>query len=722
MRLRDHQIEALAAIEAAAAAGEQRMTVVSACGTGKTLIAQQAAQRVAPHGAALVLMPTKALVTQTGHRGLALGVCSLSQTESGLSPSEGVMTRYPRAIARAMRVGGPVTVFATYDSLHHIQDAHDFHGLAPWDLVIADEAHRTCSAFGDGWGTIHDDAAVPAKIRLYMTATPRVWDTTAPDELVPFMERIPLATMDHREIFGPTVFELGMAEAIERGILADYQVVMPIVDDEDLHSILAERRPGTSAHHDRLRNAALQIAVLRAIAENGLRRVLVFHNRVALAEAFAASLPTTALEVGGELRIENLWSQAIHSQQSADWRRDLLDDFADPGRACAVLSNVRVLNEGVDMPDVDAVVFGAPRYSVIDAVQAIGRGLRQPPGARKKTTLVIPVYLRRGADVADLLEDSAFANLVTLLQALRSHDESFMDRIALPARSRSATAAGRRAIHYARPERAAQLARALGLELTVPAIGTWEQAHAAAAAYRTISGHLDVPTDYTDPDGFALGECLANFRLRLLLDRLPAEQKQVLDQLGMLWTAPAPTFESMLEHARAWAAVHGHLLVPVKEDIGGHRLGRWLATQRRKANTGRLPDSHQRQLEAIDPHWNTSWPQDWQRKYLRAKALVHATGWRFSSHSYNHASREDRAIMDWISKQRLKFFGLEEGQQDLLLQLGIPPLPDGVYYDSSYDPERHAFYGGLGHAAVALFMSRDGGCTRVWEAPGSTVG
>ncbi|MFE7029124.1 Helicase associated domain protein [Streptomyces sp. NPDC057621] len=715
MELREHQVEALAAIKKAATAGEQRMTVVSACGSGKTLVAQQAAQSLAGQGSVLVLMPTKALVTQTirrwreaGRAGLALGVCSLRQRESGLSPGEAVMTRYPRAIARALRVGGPVTVFATYGSLHHIQDAHELHGLAPWDLVVVDEAHRTCSAFGDGWGTVHDDAAIPAKIRLYMTATPRIWAAPAAAELLPFLQRAPLATMDHREIFGPTVFELGMAAAIGRGILADYQVVMPIVDedDTDLHAILAARRPATTAHHDGLRNAAIQVALLRAIAEHRLRRVLVFHNRVVLAEAFAASLPVTALEVGEELSIENLWSRAIHSQQPGEARRDLLDDFAGPDRACAVLSNVRVLNEGVDMPDVDAVVFAAPRYSIIDAIQAVGRGLRQPPGGRKKTTLVFPVYLRRGADLADLLESSAFANLITLLQALRAHDESFMDRIALPARSQAHPLKTTRALHYAQPERAAQLARALGLEITLPAIGTWALAHASALRYRTGFGHLDVPADYTDPGGFALGECLASLRLRRLLGRLPAEQEQALDALGMLWIAPAQTFDSMLARARTWAAAHGHLIVPVKADLGGHRLGRWLATQRRKAATGRLSAAHQQALESIDPYWNPPWPQEWQGKYARAKALVDATGWRFNSPSSSPAGREDRVSMDWINKQRLKFFGLQEGQQDLLLKLGIPPLPDGVYYDSSYDPERHAFYGGLGH--VAAFLAREG--------------
>ncbi|MGW1787654.1 Helicase associated domain protein [Streptomyces tubercidicus] len=713
MELREHQVEALAAIQAAAAAGEKRMTVVSACGTGKTLVAQQAAQRLAPQGTVLVLMPTKALVTQTirrwreaGTRGLALGVCSLSQTESGLAPAEAVLCRgprSPRAIAQAARTTGPVTVFSTYGSLHHTCDAHDLYGLPPWDLVIIDEAHRTCSAFGDGWGTIHDDAAVPAKIRLYMTATPRVWAAPARNELLPFMERVPLATMDHREIFGPTVFELGMAEAIERGILADYQVVMPIVDDADLHHILAARRPANTAHHGGLRNAAIQVAVLRAIAEHGLRRVLVFHNRVRLAEAFAESLPTTAQEAGEQLCIDGLWSQAIHGEQSGDWRRDLLEDFADPDRACAMLSNVRVLNEGVDMPDVDSVVFAAPRYSIIDAIQAIGRGLRQPPGAGKKTTLVVPVYLRQGLSTTDLLKGSAFENLLTLLQALRAHDNSFMDRIALPTRTNGGRAPARTTF-YARPERAAQLAHALGLEITVPAIGTWEESHASAHRYRTAFGHLDVPADYTDPGGFALGECLTNLRLRHLLGRLPTEHKQALDALGMMWATPARTFQSMLEHARAWAGVHGHLYVPVKEEIGGHPLGSWLAAQRRKAKTGRLPHEHGQALDAIDPDWNPP-RTEWHRRYIRARTLVATTCWEPALPSTSPIG-EHRAIVNWVVTQRLTFFQLQPRQQELLIDLGIPPLPGGMYSDRAYDPQRHAFYAALGHAAA--FLNREG--------------
>lgn len=725
MKLREHQEQALSAITAAAATGLRRMTVAAACGSGKTLIAQQAAQHLAPQGAVLVLLPTKALLTQTARRwreagrpGPALGVCSLTQAQSGLVPGEAVMTRTPHKIARTLRTSGPVTVFCTYGSLHRIQRAHEQHHLPAWDLVVADEAHRTCSAFGNGWGTVHDDHAIPAKIRLYMTATPRIWGAAAPadrDDLP--MERAPLATMDHTEIFGPTVYTLGMAEAIERGILADYQVLLPVVDTDapDLHSILSARRRGTTAHHDGVRNGAVQVAVLRAIAEHGLRRVLVFHNRVALADAFARSLPDTARQVPAPLHIADLWARVIHARQSGPERRDLLEDFGAPDRTCKILSNVRVLNEGVDLPDVDGVVFIDPRSSIIDAIQAIGRGLRQPPGAGKKTTLVIPVYLHAGTDPADLLRASAFAGMLTLLQALRAHDETFMDRIALPARAPGSALAAQRSTFFAQPERAAQLAHVLGLKITLPAIGSWDTALVAAARYHATFGDLDVPLGYVTDQDFALGQWLASIRLRHLLGRrLPPERRRILDALGFSWITSRATGSmvcaTMLARAQSWAHHHGHLTVPVKDKTGGHRLGAWLARLRRHAAAGRLPAEQQRALQAIDPHWNPPWPQTWQRRYHHAASVLAADAADSSDNAAGTArpvTEEDRrTAVNWTATQQLRFFDLHQGQQELLLALHIPPLPDHAFYRSTHDPEHHTVYDGLGHAAA--FLAREG--------------
>ncbi|MFE4492419.1 Helicase associated domain protein [Streptomyces niveus] len=708
MRLRPHQQEALAAIRAAAGEGRRRMTVVAASGSGKTLIAQRACAELAPQGATLVLVPTKALVVQTarkwreaGYGGLLIGVCSLSQDDSGLPSGELAMTSDPATVAAQVAgAPGPVVVVATYASLHHLTAAH-LSGLDPWDLLIADEAHRTCSAFGEGWGTVHDDTLLPAVTRLYMTATPRIWAARTDAGILDTEDRPPLATMEHEEVFGPTVYRLGLADAIERGIVADYQVVVVVVDgqDQDLLSILNDPHPAGSAHHDGLRNAAVQVAVVRAIHEHKLRRVLAFHNRVEAATGFARTLPRTAAKVHDPLRRDHLWSYAVYGEQDDTVTRSLLAAFDDPGQDVAVLSNARILNEGVDLPDLDAVVFAAPRYSTIDAVQSVARGLRQSPGAGKRTTLLIPVYLPETGDGADILESSDFAALIAILQALRSHDESFMDRVTLPPPARHNTVITRDLL-YSDPERAAQLARVLGLKVLIPAAGTWTEGLNSATGYHRSFSHLNVPLDYTDEDGFGLGQWTAGQRLHHLLGALPAERRTALEHLGMSWTPPT-RLQGMLDHARLFARTHGHLAFPTTTVVGGYALGNWLGTCRTRAGAGTLDAEVQKALDRIDRWWNPPWPPAWQSYYALAKARYPGRGqiWNLATRA---RSQHDQAAVRWMRNQEREFFLLTPEQQDLLLQIGAQPGTEILLRPDWGTGSRDDFSLGLSHAARFL--------------------
>ncbi|MGW0564417.1 Helicase associated domain protein [Streptomyces sp. NPDC003016] len=711
MRLRPHQQEALAAILAAAGEGRRRMTVVAASGSGKTLIAQRACAELAPRGATLVLVPTKALVVQTarkwreaGYRGLLIGVCSLSQDDSGLSSRELTMTSDPATIAaRVAGAPGPAVVLATYASLHHLTAAHSS-GLGAWDLLIADEAHRTCAAFGEGWGTVHDDTLIPAATRLYMTATPRIWAARADAGLLDTEDRPPLATMEHHEVFGPTVYRLGLAEAIERGIVADYQVLVVVVDDQDqdLLSILNDPHPARTAHHDGLRNSAVQVAVLRAIHEHKLRRILAFHNRVEAATGFARTLPQTAAQVHDPLRRDHLWSHAVYGEQDDTVTQSLLAAFDDPGQDVAVLSNARILNEGVDLPDLDAVVFAAPRYSTIDAVQGVARGLRQAPGAGKRTTLLIPVYLPETGDGADILESSDFAALIAILQALRSHDESFMDRVTLPPPTRHNTVITRDLL-YSDPERATQLARVLGLKVLVPAAGSWTEGLRSATDYHRSFGHLNVPFEYTDEDGFGLGQWTAGQRLHHLLGALPTERRTALERFGMSWTPPT-LVQGMLDHARLFARTHGHLAVPTTTVVGGYALGKWLGTCRTRTGSGSLDVEVQRALDRIDRWWNPPWAPAWQSYYALAKSLYRGRGqiWNLATRT---PSRHGLAAARWLGNQEREFFRLTPEQQDLLLQIGAQPDTE-ILLPGESASRRSRF--GLGLSYAARFLAEQG--------------
>ena len=711
MPLWPHQIEAVTAVHAAARDGLSRMTVVCACGTGKTLIAHRCAQLLAPQGTVLVVVPTQALVIQTaarwreaGRGGTAVAVFSLSQTESGLNPQDAVVSDDPHTIAGILNRPGPATVFATYASLHQLQLAHRLHGLPAWDLIVVDEAHRTCTASDQGWGTVHDDTALPAKTRLYMTATPRIWDTPAAD-LGDLMEAAPTATMDHQDIFGPTVFRLGLAQAIERGILADYQVLMPVVRDSDLRAILSDRAPHTSAHHNGLRAAAIQICVLRAIAEHDLRRVLVFHNRIDAAHAFAEQLRRTAAELPEPLGVPDLWSHAIDSDQSMFRRRILLHQFRQDTPRCAVLSNVRTLNEGIDVPAIDAVVFAAPRYSVIDAIQAIGRGLRQRPGQGKTAQLIFPLYLADGTVTPQALEQSAFGPLWTILQALRAYDDTFLDRIALP-RPTGAARGLTRHPHYSQPERVTEISQALGLEITLPAVGTWHDGIRAATAYRDAFHHLDVPAGHRTHDGFPLGEWTTNQRLRRQWSKLPAEHQQALDHLGMLWQAPQNTFERMLTRAQGFVREHGHLVPPTTTTFGGHIIGQWLATCRTQQNKGQLAAAHAQALTALDPWWNPPWSLMWQRNYRQAQAHFHAGGTLWDLPPRRRITAHSHTSMQWMQTQRVQIDKLARAQVDLLIQIGVTPVARVVYPGGHETEESAAFLRGL--QAAESFLAREG--------------
>jgi predicted helicase len=159
--------------------GFRRVTVVMATGTGKTLVALHAAHETAPEGACLVVVPSLRLREQTaavwhseGRPGRYLGLCSPDDPADPDLASILTMVHTPHTLADQAAAGtGALNVFCTYHSLAKAAAAHrDFH-LPRWDVVVADEAHRTTGDCANPWTLIHNDDALPARHRLYMTAT-----------------------------------------------------------------------------------------------------------------------------------------------------------------------------------------------------------------------------------------------------------------------------------------------------------------------------------------------------------------------------------------------------------------------------------------------------------------------------------------------------------------------------------------------------------------------
>ncbi|WP_416972230.1 Helicase associated domain protein [Streptomyces sp. 4F14] len=699
LELRPHQKEAVGAAVRTLRT-HPRTSVIAACGTGKTVIAARTAHRLTPRGRVMVVVPTLDLLAQTasvwrlaGRTGRSIAVCSARQAlEHDPVSGDTPMTTSPGELAAHLTLAspGPVTVYATYASLPTVVAAHRDHHLPTWDLVVIDEAHRTAGRLGKAWAAVHHDDQVPADRRLYLTATPRVWD---PDEDRDG-DTETVASMDDESIFGPVSYRLTLSDAIDLGLLADYQILVPVVTDEDLRDWLAT---GPGAGVDGLRLAGRQVAALRAIHDHRLRRILTFHHRVADARAFATTLADTAATLPAELQPSDLWADWISGNHAPRVRRRLLLEFAshtDPDTP-AVLSNARVLGEGIDVPAIDAVVFADPKNSPVDTVQAVGRALRQNPGAGKKATLVVPVYLTPGEDPDDLLGADAYTPLWRTIQALRAHDDRLEARLADPRTHRPTMAAHdpEAWLRFDRPTQAEEVALALSLRVLAPKSAEWRRGLKAARHYHRTHHHLDVPQAYEDTTNYPLGRWLTWQRHLHTTGVLDPARTQALERLDIIWDPRRQAFDRGLAHATAYAARHGHLAAPVDEIHDGFPLGRWLATQRTRAH--HLTSQRTAALTALDRWWNPPWPTTWQRAYHAARLELEQT---------ENAARAG----EWLKAQHIQTSRLHPEQHKLLKELGSGRLDTTATSTSSIQmPARErAFQRGL--AAARAFQGREG--------------
>ncbi|MGW1354542.1 Helicase associated domain protein [Streptomyces sp. NPDC002409] len=486
-----------------------RGTIVSATGSGKTIMAAASALECFPGGRILVTVPTLDLLVQTaqawravGHRSPMVAVCSLENDP--VLNELGVRTT-TNPIQLALWAGsGPVVVFATYASLVDREDFDHPTGqgrtrgpleaalaggerlygqrMAGFDLAIVDEAHGTAGDLGRPWAAIHDNARIPAGFRLYLTATPRILAAARPQKGTGGQEA-EIATMadDPEGTYGAWLAELGLSEAIEREILAGFEIdVLEIRDPSPVVGESEEARRGR-------RLALLQTALLEHAAKWNLKTVMTFHQKVEEAAAFADKLPETAaelyvndatdddlaaadklpkssidaefyeLEASRHVPPNRVWSAWLCGDHLVTERREVLRQFANGIDAAghrvhrAFLASVRVLGEGVDITGergVEAVCFADTRGSQVEIVQNIGRALRlNKDGSTKVARIIVPVFLEPGEDPADMVASASFKPLVAVLQGLRSHDERLVEQLA----SRALTS-GKRKVHIQRDE------------------------------------------------------------------------------------------------------------------------------------------------------------------------------------------------------------------------------------------------------------------------------
>jgi predicted helicase len=479
--LRPHQQHALAAVKAGLADAD-RGKLIMACGTGKTFVALKIAEELAGKGGrVLFLVPSLALLSQaltewTQESGTPLhsyAVCSDSDVGKKQGDDDFRMLvhelQYPATteaknlateIAKRHDTGHMDVVFSTYHSIDVISDAQKKHGLAEFDIVICDEAHRTTGATFEGddeshFVKVHDAGFIRSAKRLYMTATPRIYGENAKASAA--KDNVALASMDDVKLFGKPLYVLTFSEAVKRGLLSDYKVIVLAVEETAINRRL-QKLLSNGDNDLRMDDAARIVGCWKALSKQGLthdladddnpmQRAVAFcqvieakqgakthkvgskniarmfqsvveeYQRTAkdegIDEEIAATLKCEAEHVDGSMN-------ASEKEAKLDWLKATAEE-----NTCRILSNVRCLSEGVDVPALDAVLFLTPRNSQVDVVQAVGRVMRKAPG-KQRGYIILPVVIPAGVEPHEALNDNVTYKVVwQVLQALRSHDDRF---------------------------------------------------------------------------------------------------------------------------------------------------------------------------------------------------------------------------------------------------------------------------------------------------------
>lgn len=354
-------------------------------------------------------------------------------------------------------------IFSTYHSVDVIHQAQVL-GFPAFDFIICDEAHRTTGATFEGeeesaFVRIHDNDFISGKKRLYMTATPRIYSDEA--ENTEGVSNV--YSMNNEKLYGEDLYVITFSKAVQLGILCDYKVIVLAVEESHIsrriQSLLRDEN-----NQLKVDDAAKIVGCWKALAKQGLaasdgvhpeamKRAVAFCQVIekdfrgkthkvssklitemfgAVVEAYQASEIEHLKENAPEQEIDpslRLQCQVKHvdgsmnateKKSKIEWLKAETDD-----NVCRILSNVRCLSEGVDVPSLDAVLFLTPRSSQVDVVQSVGRVMRRAEG-KELGYVILPVVIPAGEEPENALNNNqAYRVVWQVLNALRAHDDRF---------------------------------------------------------------------------------------------------------------------------------------------------------------------------------------------------------------------------------------------------------------------------------------------------------
>lgn len=457
-----------------------RGKLIMACGTGKTFTSLKIAENETKEkGLILFLVPSIALLGQTLREWTAeasqsinaICICSDSGVSQKKYEDSEVMSIVDLALPASTDVKniikqfdhikahsnkkGMTVVFSTYQSIDVIAKTQEEllkkdKQFGTFDLIVCDEAHRTTGVTIAGkdesaFVKVHDNDFIKAKKRIYMTATPRLYNDTVKQKAMKFDAE--LCSMDDILLYGEEIYRIGFGEAVKRGLLADYKVLILTVSDIDMPEAI-QKMIADPNQEINTNEAAKLIGCINALSKQMLgdaasvkdadplpmRKAVAFCSNIRdskiitnifndTKKIYAESL--TEEKKQGLVSVASNHVDGTMSVQQRNSYLSWLQKEPENPKECRILTNARCLSEGVDVPSLDAVLFLSARNSQVDVVQSVGRVMRIAPG-KKYGYIIIPILSTTSSEAHTVLDNNDDYKIVwSVLNALRAHDDRF---------------------------------------------------------------------------------------------------------------------------------------------------------------------------------------------------------------------------------------------------------------------------------------------------------
>ncbi|AOR26470.1 helicase [Formosa sp. Hel3_A1_48] len=407
---------------------ESRGKLIFPCGAGKSLTGYWIIKELNPKST-IIAVPSLSLVKQTlevylremvANKASVKWLCICSDEGIGKNDDVAFFTdnlgvpcqtdpNYIESWLKANKEENKV-IFTTYQSGRIIAELSKKLKIT-FDVGIFDEAHKTVGADTKLFSHLLFEKNINITKRVFMTATERFYAGSRDD----------IISMDDEDIYGETFTQMSFKEAIDAKLLTDYKVITidikkseiaEFIKDNNLVQLNSRWKKETEA-----RSLASMLALRKAMKRFNIKNAVSFHSSIEKATR-NKELQKYITET---YKYKPIDTYTVSGKIPTTKRNDIVQEFAKSQKA--LITNARCLTEGVDVPNIDCIVFADPRKSKVDIVQALGRALRKKEG-KDWGYVILPVVYDGNTNEID---NDNFNEILSIVRGLAANDERIIE-------------------------------------------------------------------------------------------------------------------------------------------------------------------------------------------------------------------------------------------------------------------------------------------------------